>query len=58
MMYLHIGGEVIVPLSEVVGVFRAESKQGEAKSFILMRDNTMYLSSIFRRHAAQAMEKW
>jgi hypothetical protein len=45
-MYLHIGGEVIVPLREIVGVFRATGKPGEAKSFILMRDDTVYLSNI------------
>lgn len=45
-MYLHIGGDVVVPLREVVGVFRAEGRHGAAKSFVVMTDDTTYLSSI------------
>ena len=45
-MYLHIGSDVMVPLSEIIGVFLAEGNQGEAKSFVLMSDNTIYLSNI------------
>ena len=45
-MYLHIGGDLVVPLRDVVGVFKAEGSHGEAKSFVVLRDNTVFLSSI------------